>query len=242
MILSLAKPKTQHHIQLFKKEDAKNLKGISKNELAFIQFRLKEGVEVISFYKDEILKILAVLPEQKDLSKYLEKCRLLGFQICKTCNEMKISEISVHSETADEEGVLALCEGLILSNYQFNKYKTGKRKFKVNSLKSIHLDKKSVSSKRVKEVNATTEAVYFARTLVNEPLSYLTAVQYSKDMTAAGKKYGFKVTVWDEKKIRAKKMGGVLAVNKGSVQPATFNILEYKPDNAKNTQPTASSG
>jgi leucyl aminopeptidase len=32
-------------------------------------------------------------------------------------------------------------------------------------------------------------------------------------------------------------MGGLLAVNRGSVQEPTFNILTYKPKNAKNKQP-----
>ena len=32
-------------------------------------------------------------------------------------------------------------------------------------------------------------------------------------------------------------MGGLLAVNKGSQQPPTFTVMEYKPKNAKNKKP-----
>ena len=32
-------------------------------------------------------------------------------------------------------------------------------------------------------------------------------------------------------------MGGLLAVNRGSIDPPTFNILEWKPENAKNKKP-----
>ncbi|MCH8287208.1 peptidase M17, partial [candidate division KSB1 bacterium] len=32
-------------------------------------------------------------------------------------------------------------------------------------------------------------------------------------------------------------MGGLLAVNLGSLTPPRFNILEYKPSNAKNSKP-----
>jgi|GEM_PF-4677610 len=32
-------------------------------------------------------------------------------------------------------------------------------------------------------------------------------------------------------------MGGLLAVNKGSIDPPTFNILEWKPGNAVNEKP-----
>jgi leucyl aminopeptidase len=237
MILTNSPSKTLHHIQLIKKDELQKLKNITKGELEFIQFRIKEGLQIIQLFKDDALKILVVLPEESIAHKYLEKCRLQGFQICKICNDLKIAEIAIHTDSGDEAGILALCEGMMLSNYQFNKYKTEKRKFKVNALSKISVDKKKVSLKAIEELNSNVEAVFFARTMVNEPLSFLTAVQYSKEMVAAGKKYGFKVTVWDEKKIKAKNMGGVLAVNKGSVQPATFNILEYKPENVTNKNP-----
>jgi leucyl aminopeptidase len=81
------------------------------------------------------------------------------------------------------------------------------------------------------------EANLLARTLVNEPLSYLTAVQLSKDIQKAGKEAGFKVEVMDKKKIASLKMGGLLAVNRGSQDPPTFNVLEYKSPKAKNKKP-----
>jgi leucyl aminopeptidase len=237
MILTHNASKSAHTIQLIGKDEIQKFKAVTKSEANFVQAKIKDGLSIIQLFKEDALKIFAVIPDESNRPKYLEKCRLLGFQLCKLCNDIKIAEIAIQTETADEAGILAVCEGLILSNYQFNKYKTDKKKFKVNSLSNIHLDKKKVSAKAMEELNANLEAVYFARTLVNEPLSFLTAIQYSKEMTAAGKKYGFKVTVWDEKKIKAQKMGGVLAVNKGSVQPATFNILEYKPEKPTNKKP-----
>jgi leucyl aminopeptidase len=52
-----------------------------------------------------------------------------------------------------------------------------------------------------------------------------------------GKEAGFKVEVFNKSKIKALKMGGLLAVNKGSIEPPTFSILEWKPKNAKNKKP-----
>jgi len=40
-----------------------------------------------------------------------------------------------------------------------------------------------------------------------------------------------------KKQIEALRMGGILAVNKASNTPPTFSILEWKPQNAKNSQP-----
>jgi len=65
-------------------------------------------------------------------------------------------------------------------------------------------------------------------------LSYLTAQKLSEEIAGMSKDAGFTLEVFDKEKITALKMGGLLAVNRGSFDPPTFNILEWKPDNAKN--------
>ena len=60
----------------------------------------------------------------------------------------------------------------------------------------------------------------------------LTAVQLSAEIEKMGSEAGFSVEVFNKKKIESLKMGGLLAVNKGSVDPPTFSILTWKPDNA----------
>jgi leucyl aminopeptidase len=67
---------------------------------------------------------------------------------------------------------------------------------------------------------------------VNEPQSYLDAVTFADEMKSMGKKVGFKVEVLNKKQIEAFKMGGLLAVNKGSQIPPTFTIMEWKPKKA----------
>jgi leucyl aminopeptidase len=52
-----------------------------------------------------------------------------------------------------------------------------------------------------------------------------------------GKTAGFKVEVFNKSKIESLKMGGLLAVNQGSVDPPVFVVMEHKPKNAVNKQP-----
>ncbi|MDQ3193214.1 MAG: M17 family metallopeptidase, partial [Bacteroidota bacterium] len=59
----------------------------------------------------------------------------------------------------------------------------------------------------------------------------------SEEIKKAGKVNGFKVEVLNKVKIESLRMGGLIAVNKGSIDPPTFNIMEYKPSNAKNKKP-----
>jgi leucyl aminopeptidase len=127
-----------------------------------------------------------------------------------------------------------LCEGLALSCYEFLKYKSEK---KGNKLKHIRLYGQGLSKEMVEELNNLLEATFIARDLVNEPVIYLTAEQLSEDITAYGEKAGFEVEVLNKTKIASLKMGGLLAVNMGSPNPPTFNILEYKPAHATNSQP-----
>jgi leucyl aminopeptidase len=56
-------------------------------------------------------------------------------------------------------------------------------------------------------------------------------------MQKAGKASGFKVEVLSKNQIEALNMGGLLGVNKGSIDPPTFTIMEYKPAKAVNKQP-----
>ena len=52
-----------------------------------------------------------------------------------------------------------------------------------------------------------------------------------------GAEAGIKVEVLNKNRIEALKMGGLLAVNKGSLDPPTFTIMEWKPKGHLNANP-----
>ena len=167
--------------------------------------------------------------------KTLEESRKAGNSLNKFLNGQKAKEASVLNASSNPDVTAAFVEGFLLSNYQFLKYKTGEKK--ENTLSELHVDARSADKKTLEEVEQIVEATFFSRTLVNEPLSYLTAEKLSEEIKKAGKKNGFSVDVFNKKKIEALKMGGLLAVNKGSIDPPTFTVLEYKPAKSKNKKP-----
>jgi leucyl aminopeptidase len=136
----------------------------------------------------------------------------------------------------DSNLILALFEGLALSNYQFIKYYKDAAE-KRTSLSEISLVSEHVSGTEIQNMASIIEAVYFARDLINEPPSVLTSVKLSQEITEMSKKAGFKAEVFDKQKIKDLKMGGILAVNQGSTLPPTFTLLEWKPQNAVNVRP-----
>jgi leucyl aminopeptidase len=123
----------------------------------------------------------------------------------------------------------------MLSNYQFLKYrKDGKSER--NLLEHIDFTAK-ISESDLHELHSVVKAVFLARDLVNEPASFLTATQLASAIEEMGNETGVSVTVLEKSKIEALKMGGLLAVNKGSEEPPTFTIMEYKPKKAINKKP-----
>jgi len=130
----------------------------------------------------------------------------------------------------------SISEGMALANYQFLKYFKDAKK-KTNTLRSIYTQSKAISKEQLSELNAIVEATFWARDLVNEPVSFLNAEELSNQIEEMGKKGNFKVEVLDQIKLETLKMGGLLAVNKGSLDPATFTKMEWKPKNANNKKP-----
>jgi leucyl aminopeptidase len=152
-------------------------------------------------------------------------------------NDHNFTKMALAYPVAQEkpELVSALAEAIPLSNYQFLKYKSKKE---VNSLASATvISGLKDGAKLVERAQKITTATMIARDLVNEPVITLTAEALSQRATDLGKEYGFGVEVFNKQKIKTLKMGGLLAVNYGSISPPTFTVLEWKPAKAKNKKP-----
>jgi leucyl aminopeptidase len=79
------------------------------------------------------------------------------------------------------------------------------------------------------------KSVCFARDLVNEP--HLTAETFAEEVCRLCAGQGVKTEVFNRSRIEALKMNGLLAVNQGSFYDPCFVVLEYKPENARNSKP-----
>lgn len=176
------------------------------------------------------------LKSKKTPAAAADACRKAGAELANTCNRHKLAEITITNATDIANAALLIAEGAALSAYQFLKYRTEAKKL-TNTLVRIWLAKNSATAKEAAQLQITVDAIYKARTLVNEPVNYLTAEQLSKEITELGREAGFKVTVLNKARIEKEKMGGLLAVNLGSPLPPTFTIMEYVPKKALNKKP-----
>lgn len=215
----------------FDKEDI-SLLDIPKTLQKKVVERISDKKKKSHFEVDQAHYIFQQVEKHTDKNKQLEIFRVLSSVLADDFEKEQVKNLAIYTSFKKKKFERAIIEGFILSLYRFDKYKTKKSTI---SLKNIISE--TLNSSDIKELSALINGVKEARDLVNEPQSYLNASQMSKEIERLGKETGFKVEVFRKSKIEALKMGGLLAVNKGSVQEPTFNILTYKPEGATNKKP-----
>ena len=206
--------------------------GFTEAEKNFVNRKLEKNNDcTVNKYPN--LFFFFRIKAEKEHYLELEAARKAGSKLFDALKEDKIETVQIASFSDAKIG-FAFIEGLLLSCYSFDKYKKEKDEI---PLKRIEFAGENISEIQIEEMMNLTQAVFYARDLVNEPLSFLTANQFSREIEKMGEEAGFVVEVFHKQKIEALKMGGLLAVNKGSIDPPTFNILEWKPEKAKNEKP-----
>ncbi len=221
--------------QLFKSvNDLKNF-DLSKEELTYArrEIKLKRKIIEVNRFKQKL--VLVHLDHSGTKNQQYEATRRQGYSALTYFNKSKSRRLVI-SSSEQKEFTLAFTEGLLLGNYQFLKYKKDADE-KENRLEEIDIYSKEVSADDIETLSIVTEAVYNTRDFVNEPLSALNAVKFSEEVKKLGEACGAKVEVFNKKKIESLRMGGLLAVNKGSIDPPTFTIFEWKPKDKVNKKP-----
>ena len=178
-----------------------------------------------------------VLADKPTPAQVAEQLRRTGHTLHAQLKAEKVAEVFIENHSATPNAALLLAEGLALSAYQFEGYKTDEKSRKAPALKEVYLVGNAATAVQIHELDGLLQGVLLARDLVNAPLNKLNAVQFAERMAEAGDRAGYTTDILDLAKIEALRMGGLLAVNLGSPEPPTFSILEYKPANARNTKP-----
>ncbi|MCS6991310.1 MAG: leucyl aminopeptidase [Chitinophagales bacterium] len=205
-----------------------------EREIAIAHLK-KELKEVVLPETNRLISIILVDKKKEDY-KTAENLRKSGYNLLSALNRSKFSSVFIENRSQISNAALSVAEGMALGNYQFLRFKKDREK-EANSLKEITLHAAQCNSKEVETLQAVVDSVYLVRDLVNLPVNYLNAVGLAQEIVKVGKQAGFRTEVFSKSKIEALKMGGLLAVNQGSVDPPSFSIMEYQPRKAVNKQP-----
>jgi leucyl aminopeptidase len=130
----------------------------------------------------------------------------------------------------------AITEGALAADFETDKYKTEKKNDKfIESLTIAGFgdSDKVAAEKGIARGCTIADAQNFARDLVNEPSNKLTPRILADKAEAMAKEAGLTIEVLDEKKIADLKMGALLSVAQGSVEPPRMIVITYTPASPK---------
>src|SRR5206468_5406773 len=137
-------------------------------------------------------------------------------------------------DAADSARVLA--DYLSQADYKYDTYITNKDQDGQGPINAtlIPFDLDTKHIKRVEsQARALRAGVRTVRDLGNAPANVITPTHLAERAEEMARSVGVKCTVYRRKEIERMKMGGLLAVNRGSAEEPRFIVLEYTPRKAR---------
>ena len=134
----------------------------------------------------------------------------------------------------------AVTEGLGVADFESNKYQTEKkpsREIQSVLLAGFDANQNGKLPEAVEHGRVIAESQNFARDLINEPSNRLTPRMLAVRAEAMAKEVGLGVEILDERKISELKMGALIGVAQGSVEPPRVIVIRYTPENARPDAP-----
>tara|TARA_B100000941_G_scaffold233567_1_gene176121 strand:- start:6819 stop:8276 length:1458 start_codon:yes stop_codon:yes gene_type:complete len=202
-------------------------KYISSREYSYISdlLKAKDNKKKSIFFDINSKKKIILISFKKDLSNF--EAENLGAECFNIFNKSpKKIEYNVYSETIINKSKNLLghfLHGIRLKSYKFEKYKTKKGK----KIITINVTGKNIpSSKEQQKFNAIEEGTFYARDLVSEPGNILHPDEYAKRINSL-RKFGLKINIYDEKKLKKLGMNTLLGVGQGSIRGSYLVTMEW---------------
>jgi leucyl aminopeptidase len=130
------------------------------------------------------------------------------------------------------EAAQAVVEGLIVADFESDKYRTDKKKSEIQSVSLAGFDSGLAGNLNaaIEQGRVIADSQNFARDLINEPSNYLTPSMLAAKAEAMAKEVGLGIEILDERRIHELKMGALIGVAQGSVEPPRVIVLRYVPE------------
>lgn len=207
------------------------------------EFTGKKDDEVIFYDLKEVKAKRVMFLGLGKLEKIdLEALRTFAGKAVKKCMKKNLPEVLLAVPCGKNikidiaSAIEVMMEGAFLGNHIFDKYKKEK---KIKSLKKIDLLVKPAEAKKYGRLSSRVETVcagtILAREWVSTPSNDKKPEQFTKSIVTLAGKEKLKASVLDEKELKQKKFGALLAVAAGSHSKPRMVILEYSPKGAKKT-------
>jgi leucyl aminopeptidase len=208
--------------------------GMSRDQLAALGFDGKAGQTFVVPTGKKVLTIAVGIgePAKADADVMRNAAAALARA------SVKVASLSTNLATAGRgnraEIAQAVTEGLILATHRYDALKSDKKA--TSKLTSVTLVAPGAMASAVKtgakRGETIADAVCLARDLANMPPAHLTAKMIAERAQKIGAETGVKVEVFNKDQLLAMGCGGMIGVNRGSVNPPRMVKISYRPGGA----------
>jgi leucyl aminopeptidase len=150
----------------------------------------------------------------------------------------KVTRLAFLARESDRSAAAAqgVTEGLLLGNFESDKYKTEKKNGKeieAAVLAGWDAATTAEAERGIARGRIIAESQNYTRELVNEPSNRLTPRMLAERAEAMARETGLAVEIFDERKIAELKMGALLSVAQGSAEPPRVIVVTYTPSQTR---------
>lgn len=174
--------------------------------------------------------VLYGLGKEKDWSQKL--ARNYGAKIIKSAKGLKEKHIAIVVPKKVQNTLAEFAEGILLGSYNPVLYKTGEEQKKIENAEIANVTLVASAwtkthEAQLKKSRHIADGVNYVRHLVNRGPNMMHTEAFVQEAKKISKDHGHQLTDFDKKQLEKMGMGGILAVNRGSVDPAHLLILEH---------------
>jgi len=202
-------------------------KHLSSREYSYISDLTKisdKKKKIVAYEISSKRKIILVSIKKKLTNSEVEN---LGAKFYNKYKDLKQNSFIINSDTAVsslKNFVGHFLHGLMLKSYSFEKYKSDKKN---KSMFINVIGKNKPSFNEQIKFKAIEDGTFYARDLVSEPGNILHPDEYARRLNLL-KKFGLKVNIYDEKKLKKLGMNTLLGVGQGSIRGSYLVTMEWK--------------
>ena len=183
-----------------------------------------------------LLLIGAGKPEKFSGENDLRKIAGTALRFLKARGVKKIAFLTREGE-AQAAAAQAAIEGLIAADFESDKYRSERKNRTIESVVLLGFDSNSAVRAGLDRARVIGESVNFARELINEPSNKLTPRILASQAEAMAQRAGLGIEILDERRIAELKMGALLGVAQGSIEPPRVIVVRYTPLNPRAAAP-----
>ena len=209
--------------------------GIAESLLTAAGFEGKTGQTATAMDGDQMVLVMGTGDEEPTAPSL----RIRAAAMYRAAAKVDSISSAMVSEAAAAVGadvaLQAAIEGVLQASYRYDELKGDPKP--ADALERVVLsvpDGVDTAAMLAKAVQVS-EGVALARDLVNAPGGTLRAVDLADAAVGACEAAGVEVEVWDLDRIKEERLGGLLAVNAGSVHEPRLVKWSYRPEGAEKT-------